>query len=63
MKKVTVRWWDGYLEEFECEEVRGGCDLLWLKLSSGANRNIPTRNVRWWSQYPESHENFTKETG
>jgi len=62
MKKVTVRWWDGYLEEFECSECRFGCDLLWLKLSDGANRHIPTRHVRWWSQYPESHENFTKET-
>lgn len=26
--QVTVRWHDGYLEKFECTEVRFGCDLL-----------------------------------
>jgi hypothetical protein len=25
---VSVRWFDGYLEEFECEEVRFGSDIL-----------------------------------
>lgn len=54
--KVTVRWFDGYLEEFECTEFRFGCDLLWAKLENGQNRHIPTRHVRWYSVYPESHE-------
>lgn len=53
---VTVRWFDGYLEEFECLEVRFGCDLLWLKLITNQNRHIPTRQVRWYSITPESHE-------
>lgn len=53
---VVVRWWDGYLEEFECEEVRFGCDLLWMRLSNGQNRHIPLRHVRWYSLTPESHE-------
>lgn len=58
MKKVTVRRWDGYLKTFECSEVRSGSDLLWMRLSDGGNRNIPlTRSVRWYSVYPESHEN------
>ncbi len=26
--QVSVRWWDGYLEEFEATETRFGCDLL-----------------------------------
>lgn len=52
---VNVRWWDGYLETFQCQEVRGGCDLLWLRLLNGQNRNIPLRQVRWYSQDPESH--------
>ena len=56
MIKVTIRWWDGYFEEFDCEQVRFGCDLLWLRLGDGKNRHIPLRSVRWWSQYPESHE-------
>jgi len=56
MGKVNVRWWDGYFEEFEVEDVRFGCDLLWLKLKNGQNRHIPTRHVRWYSIYPESHE-------
>ena len=43
---VTVRWWDGYLEKFECTEVRFGSDLLWLRLVSGQNRHIPLRMVR-----------------
>ena len=25
---VTVRWWDGYLEEFRATEVRFGSDYL-----------------------------------
>jgi hypothetical protein len=53
---VTVRWHDGYLEEFEATEIRFGCDLLWLRLTNGKNRNIPLRSVRWFSQNPESHQ-------
>lgn len=56
MNKVTVRWWDGYLEEFECSEVRFGLDLLFLRLESGSNRHIPLRQVRWFSLEKESHE-------
>ncbi len=55
---VNVRWNDGYLEEFECTEVRFGSDLLWMRLSSGSNRHIPLRQVRWFSTTPESHENI-----
>lgn len=32
INKVTVRWWDGYMEEFETTEVRFGCDLLFMRL-------------------------------
>lgn len=53
---VNVRWNDGYLEAFEAAEVRFGSDLLWLRLSKGGNRHIPLRQVRWFSQNPESHE-------
>lgn len=45
---VTVRWLDGYMEEFEATEVRFGCDLLWMRLASGQNRHIPLRQVRWF---------------
>jgi len=53
---VTVRWWGGYLETFDCEEVRFGSDLLWLRLKNKQNRHIPTRHVRWYSVNPENHE-------
>jgi hypothetical protein len=53
---VTVRWNDGYKEYFECNQVRFGCDLLWMQLSNGKNRHIPLRQVRWFSTTPESHE-------
>ncbi len=53
---VNVRWHDGYLETFEATEVRHGCDLLWLRLAGGGNRNIPLRSVRWFSLSVESHE-------
>ena len=56
MIKVTVRWHDGYLEKFECDEVRFGSDLLWMRLKNKQNRHIPLRSVRWFSQTPESHE-------
>lgn len=54
--KVTVRWHDGYLEDFDCSEVRFGSDLLWMHLTDGKNRHVPLRSVRWFSQNPESHE-------
>lgn len=53
--KVSVRWLDGYLEEFEASEVRFGCDLLWMRLTDGENRHIPLRGVRWFALTPESH--------
>lgn len=60
MIKVSVRWHDGYLEEFDCEEVRFGSDLLWMRLVNGKNRHVPLRSVRWFSQTPESHELWYK---
>lgn len=53
---VTVRWFDGYLEEFEASEVRFGGYILWLRLCSGAERIIPLSQVRWFSQSIESHQ-------
>ncbi len=53
---VNVRWHDGYLESFTCQDVRFGCDLLWMRLHDGGNRHIPLRQVRWFSTDPESHE-------
>lgn len=55
MIKVNVRWLDSYLEIFECDEVRAGYAFLWMKLTSGENRQIPMINIRWFSQTPESH--------
>lgn len=54
--KVTVRWWDGYIEEFEATEVRFGCDLLFMRLTNGKNRQIPLRGVRWFGMTQESHQ-------
>ena len=56
INKVTVRWWDGYLETFEATEVRFGCDLLWMRLANGKNRHITLRMVRWFGMSEESHE-------
>ena len=53
---VTVRWHDGYLEEFKAMEVRFGCDLLWMRLEDGKNRHIPLRSVRWFGLSKESHQ-------
>lgn len=54
--KVTVRWHDGYLEEFDATEVRFGSDLLWMRLANGKNRHIPLRSVRWFGLSKESHQ-------
>lgn len=55
---VNVRWMDGYREKFECSEVRAGVSLLWMRLISGGNRNIPLiGNVRAYSIEPEDHFN------
>ena len=53
---VTVRWFDGYIEEFEATEVRFGSDLLWMRLRNGKNRHIPLRSVRWFGMTIESHQ-------
>lgn len=53
---VTVRWHDGYIERFAAAEVRAGCDLLWIRLAEGGERNIPLRSVRWFARTVESHE-------
>jgi hypothetical protein len=59
--KVTIRWFDGYLREFKCCEFRFGTDNLYLKLTKSTAIYIPSRQVRWYSSNPESHENV-KET-
>ena len=53
---VTVRWHDGYLEEFKATEVRFGSDLLWMRLEDGNNRHIPLRSVRRFGMSHESHQ-------
>jgi len=53
---VHVRWFDGYLERFECNDVRTSSEILWMRLTIGQNRHIPLRQVRWFSLLPESHE-------
>jgi len=55
MNVVNVRWFDGYHERFEAEEVRFGSDLLWIRLTNGENRHIPLRHVRTFSLSEESH--------
>jgi hypothetical protein len=56
MNKVSVRWFDGYFEQFECEEVRFGAYILWMRLISGKERIIPLTQVRWFGQSVESHQ-------
>jgi hypothetical protein len=57
---VHVRWHDGYFEAFRATEVRFSGELLWLRLASGENRQIPLiGNVRWWSMTVESHATTT----
>ena len=55
MNLVNVRWFDGYLEIFEAEEVRFGNSYLWMRLLDGQNRHIPLIQVRWFSLSVESH--------
>lgn len=59
---VSVRWHDGYLEEFDATEVRFGSDLLWLRLCDGQNRHIPLRSVRWFGMSHESHATISDNT-
>lgn len=54
---VTVRWNDGYKEDFSATEIRFGSDLLWMRLLDGCNRHIPLRQVRWFGTSIESHQN------
>ena len=56
IQRVNIRWFDGYREHFDVDEVRFGCDLLWMLLPNGSNRHIPLRSVRWFSIEPADHE-------
>lgn len=57
---VNVRWFDGMYEEFECQEVRFGSHLLFMRLKSGQNRHLPyVSGIRWFSVSPESHEDYS----
>lgn len=61
MRVITVRWMDGDIEEFEAQDkVRLSTALLFFKLNkTGMNRHIPLSNVRWYSIYPETHEDLS----
>lgn len=56
MNTVTVRWFDGYMEEFQAQEVRFGGYILWMRLANGKERIIPLSQVRWFGQSIESHQ-------
>ena len=53
---ISIRWLDGYFESFNAKQIRISATLLWMRLKNDKNRNIPLQNVRWYSVYPESHE-------
>lgn len=53
---VSVRWLDGLFESFNAKQIRISEGLMWMRLRDDSNRNIPLMNVRWYSVYPESHE-------
>jgi hypothetical protein len=53
---VSVRWLDGYFEEFECSEVSFGAYILWMHLADGKERIVPLTQVRWFGQSIESHQ-------
>ena len=59
--KLTVRWWDGYIEVFKnVVEWRAGAYLLWLKYNNyetgntiACYRHIPLSQVRWFEPSPD----------
>lgn len=53
---LSVRWLDGYYESFNAIQIRISESLIWFRLKNGKNRNIPLKNIRWYSIYPEIHE-------
>ena len=46
---IIVRWWDGFKRTYDISEYEPGCDYLWINLSDGSERWIPTRMMRWFS--------------
>lgn len=46
---LSVRWFDGYYEQFSTSEIRNGGYMLWCKLATGDERWIPLTQVRWFS--------------
>ena len=60
---VTIRWIDGYMEEFEASEVRFSGTTLWMRLTAGPERIIPLTQVRWFGQTTESHQSCEYQDG
>ena len=46
MKKVKVRWVDGFEKYYLCKEVQFGKDNYWFKLFDGREKWVPRENVR-----------------
>ena len=49
LKTLSVRWFDGYYEQFTASEIRNGGYMLWCKLPDSQERWIPLTQVRWFS--------------
>lgn len=53
MRKVVVRWWDGYIEtHVNVAEWRAGAYLLWIRFENGDTRHISLSQVRWFQPIP-----------
>ncbi len=46
MKKIKIRWIDGFCRELLCSDYQMGKDNYWFKLEDGSEKWIPRENVR-----------------
>jgi hypothetical protein len=47
--KITIRWHDGFKRSYAITDSQFGSDYLWIKLTEGKEKWIPTRSIRWIS--------------
>ncbi|MDD3172118.1 MAG: hypothetical protein PHF63_00360 [Herbinix sp.] len=53
--ELSVRWFDGFLIEFIGKDIWFGTDNITI-YTGDSHIIIPLREVRWFSQIPESHQ-------
>jgi len=55
MKKIKIRWFDGFIRIIEVLDYQFGSDNYWFKLRDGSEEWFPKNRIRRVKIYPNEH--------